>query len=101
MDRATSKGPRTDSRDSGGLRVVIDRRVGRSLEEAFIRRRVGRFSAVHCSASSASPKCEPQVRAMSIMTIPAQVFFPTADIYETQGALTVILEMPGVEKSNV
>jgi len=29
------------------------------------------------------------------------VFLPTADIYETQDALTVILEMPGVEKSNV
>jgi HSP20 family protein len=34
-------------------------------------------------------------------TIPARVFVPTADIYETQDALTVILEMPGVEKKNV
>jgi HSP20 family protein len=34
-------------------------------------------------------------------TIPARVFVPTADIYETQDALTVVLEMPGVEKSNV
>jgi HSP20 family protein len=34
-------------------------------------------------------------------TIPARVFLPNADIYETQDALTVILEMPGVEKSNV
>jgi HSP20 family molecular chaperone IbpA len=34
-------------------------------------------------------------------TIPARVFLPTADIYEMQDALTVILEMPGVEKSNV
>jgi HSP20 family protein len=34
-------------------------------------------------------------------TIPARVFVPTADIYETHDALTVILEMPGVEKSNV
>src|SRR3954466_9542392 len=34
-------------------------------------------------------------------TIPARVFVPTADIYETQDALTVILEMPGVEKENV
>jgi HSP20 family protein len=29
------------------------------------------------------------------------VFVPTADIYETQDALTVILEMPGVERNNV
>ena len=34
-------------------------------------------------------------------TIPARVFLPNADIYETQDALTVILEMPGVEKDNV
>ena len=34
-------------------------------------------------------------------TIPARMFLPTADIYETQDALFVILEMPGVEKKNV
>jgi HSP20 family protein len=34
-------------------------------------------------------------------TIPARVFVPAADIYETEDALTVILEMPGVEKNNV
>jgi HSP20 family protein len=34
-------------------------------------------------------------------TIPARVFVPVADIYETPEALSVILEMPGVEKGNV
>lgn len=34
-------------------------------------------------------------------TIPARVFLPTADIYESGDALTVILEMPGVEKNNI
>jgi HSP20 family molecular chaperone IbpA len=34
-------------------------------------------------------------------TIPARVFIPNVDIYETQDALTVILEMPGVEKNNI
>ena len=34
-------------------------------------------------------------------TIPARMFLPTADIYETQDALSVVLEMPGVEKNNV
>src|SRR3954466_14352553 len=34
-------------------------------------------------------------------TIPARVFVPTADIYESQDALTVMLEMPGVQKDNV
>jgi len=33
--------------------------------------------------------------------VPARVFVPTADIYETQDALKVILEMPGVEKGKV
>ena len=34
-------------------------------------------------------------------TIPARVFQPVADIFETDHALTVIMEMPGVDKSNV
>ena len=34
-------------------------------------------------------------------TISARVFAPTADIYETQDTLKVILEMPGVEKNDV
>jgi HSP20 family protein len=34
-------------------------------------------------------------------TIPARIFVPAADIYETEIELTVILEMPGVEKKNV
>jgi HSP20 family protein len=34
-------------------------------------------------------------------TIPARVFLPEADIYESPDALSVVLEMPGVEKSNV
>jgi HSP20 family protein len=33
-------------------------------------------------------------------TVPARTFVPTADIFETEGALTVTLEMPGVDKSN-
>ena len=34
-------------------------------------------------------------------TIPARVFVPTADIYETPDALTVVMEMPGVDKGNL
>ena len=34
-------------------------------------------------------------------TIPARVFVPAADIYEAENDLTVVLEMPGVEKKNV
>jgi HSP20 family molecular chaperone IbpA len=34
-------------------------------------------------------------------TIPARVFVPATDIFETDQALTVIMEMPGVDKNNV
>jgi HSP20 family protein len=34
-------------------------------------------------------------------TIPARVFLPATDIFETDGALTVVMEMPGVDKNNV
>ena len=34
-------------------------------------------------------------------TAPTRMFLPTADIYERPDALKVVLEMPGVEKSNV
>jgi HSP20 family molecular chaperone IbpA len=34
-------------------------------------------------------------------TIPARSFVPTADIFEAEQALTIVLEMPGVDKSNV
>ncbi len=34
-------------------------------------------------------------------TIPTRTFVPAADIYEAENDLTVILEMPGVEKKNV
>jgi HSP20 family protein len=34
-------------------------------------------------------------------TGPARSFVPTADIYEAENALTVVLEMPGVDKANV
>jgi len=34
-------------------------------------------------------------------TIPVRVFLPTADIYETEDALKVVMEMPGVEKKNI
>ena len=34
-------------------------------------------------------------------TRPTRAFMPTADIFETEEALTVVLEMPGVSKDNV
>jgi HSP20 family protein len=34
-------------------------------------------------------------------TIPARMFVPPADIFEGENDLTVVLEMPGVEKCNV
>lgn len=34
-------------------------------------------------------------------TVPERLFLPTADIFETDRALTVVLEIPGVNKENV
>ena len=34
-------------------------------------------------------------------TIPSRVFLPVTDIFETDQALTVVLEMPGVNKESV
>jgi len=34
-------------------------------------------------------------------TIPTRAYMPTADIFETEDALTVVLEMPGVSKDHV
>ena len=33
-------------------------------------------------------------------TIPARTFLPTTDIFETEEALTVVMEMPGVDKAD-
>jgi HSP20 family protein len=34
-------------------------------------------------------------------TVPARYYVPSTDIYETQDALTVVMEMPGVEKKDI
>ena len=34
-------------------------------------------------------------------TIPVRTFLPTTDIFETEDALTVVMEMPGVDKANL
>ena len=42
-----------------------------------------------------------QVKTEEERTAPVSIFVPTTDIYETDKALTVVVEMPGVDKSNV
>jgi HSP20 family protein len=34
-------------------------------------------------------------------TIPARTFVPTTDIFETNDALKIVMEMPGVDKANL
>jgi HSP20 family molecular chaperone IbpA len=42
-----------------------------------------------------------EVESKQEATIPARVFVPVTDIFETDEALTVILEMPGIDRDNV
>ena len=34
-------------------------------------------------------------------TTPMRAFLPTTDIFETEDTLTVVLEMPGVDRDNI
>lgn len=34
-------------------------------------------------------------------TVPARYFVPSTDIYETEDALTVVMEIPGVKRDNI
>ncbi|MGL4967044.1 MAG: Hsp20/alpha crystallin family protein [Inquilinus sp.] len=42
-----------------------------------------------------------EVEKREEITVPSRVFLPTTDIYETQDALNVVMDMPGVQKSNI
>lgn len=42
-----------------------------------------------------------EVSAREENTVPGRFFVPPADIYETEDALTITLEMPGVERKDV
>jgi HSP20 family molecular chaperone IbpA len=42
-----------------------------------------------------------EVQSKEEATVPSRVFLPTTDIFETDQALTVVMEMPGVNKDKV
>jgi HSP20 family protein len=42
-----------------------------------------------------------EVEKAQEQTTPMRAFLPTTDIYETEDALTVVLEMPGVDRDNI
>jgi HSP20 family protein len=42
-----------------------------------------------------------EVEKAQEQTRPTRAFLPTADIFETEDALTVVLEMPGVDRNNI
>jgi HSP20 family protein len=54
-----------------------------------------------------APEQELQVQEKRVLqkkeeaTIPARTFVPTTDIYETDRMLTLVMEMPGVDKGNI
>lgn len=42
-----------------------------------------------------------EVEKAQEQTTPMRAFLPTTDIYETEDELTVVLEMPGVDRDNI
>ena len=42
-----------------------------------------------------------ELSAKEEKTKPGKYYVPSTDIYETDGALVVVMDMPGVEKKNV
>lgn len=42
-----------------------------------------------------------ELAAKEEKTVPARYYVPNTDIYETEEALTLVMEMPGVEKKDV
>jgi HSP20 family molecular chaperone IbpA len=42
-----------------------------------------------------------ELRTKEEKTVPARYFVPTTDIYETDESLTVVMEMPGVDKEDI
>ena len=53
------------------------------------------------SPQSLSVQEKKEITTAGEKTIPARYFTPAADIYENDETLTVVLEMPGVEKSDL
>ena len=42
-----------------------------------------------------------EIQRKEEQTLPARTFLPTTDIYETDEALTLVMEMPGVGKNSI
>lgn len=53
------------------------------------------------SAQSLAVQEKKEVTTKSEKTIPARFFAPLTDIFETDDALTVVMEIPGVEKKDL
>ncbi len=52
-------------------------------------------------AKSLEPQEKKELIEKEEKTVPARYYVPSTDIYETEHALTVVMEMPGVERENI
>jgi HSP20 family protein len=48
-----------------------------------------------------APRDKKELVTKEEKTVPARYYVPNTDIYETQDALTLVMEMPGVEKKDI
>jgi HSP20 family protein len=71
----------------------------RSTERAFFD--AGKRSTTMASKQELQVQQKRELETKQETTIPARTFLPTADIFEAEDALHVVLEMPGVEKDNI
>jgi len=59
------------------------------------------MEALMKTTQSLEVKEKQEVAAKEETTVPARYFVPSTDIFETEDALIVAMEVPGVEKKNV
>ena len=65
------------------------------------RRIFGQGDTYHGTENELQVQEKRELQTKDEQTIPSRVFLPTTDIFETDGALTVVMEMPGVDKANI
>src|ERR1051326_9417676 len=60
-----------------------------------------RMGATMAKSRAAAVQEKKELASKEEKTVPARYYVPNTDIYETDDAFTVVMEIPGVEKKNL